>query len=604
MSFGIPVRNGLGIGLLASTSLATGNVGLPSPALSLTFAGATTLDPRITFSRPSQAMLYDSTGLLTYAPNNLVLQSQTLGTTWGASNVTVSNNATVAPDGTTTAELITPSAANATHRIQQAVTASSSFIYSLYVKASGYTKVGIWDYATTGAYASFDCTGSGSVLDSGSGASSAAISSVGDGWYRISFKASVSGTVGFAVQVLPASYTTGSIANPWLANGTDGVYMWGAQLEAVTYQTTPSTYVATVASAYYGPRFDYNPATLAARGLLIEEARTNLLTYSEQFDNAAWTKNGTTIATNATTAPAGTLTADKWQETAGGSAHVVRQSVTVTNGVSYVFSVYAKADQNLYIGLFGLKGTVGKFFNLSTGTVGNNIVSAPASSGIQAVGNGWYRCWIQDTETSSTSRPFEIYSSKNGVDWDYSGTLNDGIYIWGSQVEAGAFLTSYIPTGASVTARSADNASMTGTNFSSWYDASVGTFVARITGYASDQSASVIIGGNNNAFQLRQDALKFRSGIRGVVDLIGAAGPNIPAAPYTVAGAYKSGDSAICVNGGSVVLSTVSFTASSPASTGIGYDILSTTNYFNGHIASINYYNTRLPNATLQSLTT
>ena len=163
-------------------------------------------------------------------------------------------------------------------------------------------------------------------------------------------------------------------------------------------------------------------------------ARYNLLTFSEQFDNGAWTKTGTTVSANAGVAPDGTTTADKWQETAGGNGHVINRSVSVITGTQYTFSVYAKAGENNYVGLFGLKNSVGKFFNLSTGAVGNNIGSAPASATIESVGNGWYRCSITDTETATTSRNFEIYSSKNGTNWDYSGTLNDGILIWGAQL--------------------------------------------------------------------------------------------------------------------------------------------------------------------------
>jgi hypothetical protein len=163
-------------------------------------------------------------------------------------------------------------------------------------------------------------------------------------------------------------------------------------------------------------------------------ARYNLLTFSEQFDNASWTKTGTTVSANAAVAPDGTTTADKWQETAGGIGHVINQSISVVTGTQYTFSVYAKADENIYVGLFGLKNSVGKFFNLSTGAVGNNIGSAPASASIEALGNGWYRCSITDTETATTNRSFEIYSSKDGTNWDYSGTLDDGIYIWGAQL--------------------------------------------------------------------------------------------------------------------------------------------------------------------------
>ena len=149
-------------------------------------------------------------------------------------------NATAAPDGTTTADLLTPDTSSSTKAIRLIVTGAGANTWSFYAKANGYTKVGIWDYATSGAYAAFLLSGAGSVLDSGSGASNATIASVGNGWYRCSFTATVTGSLGFSMQVLSPSYTTGSVNSAWTPNGTDGVYLWGAMLNtgssAGTYQ--------------------------------------------------------------------------------------------------------------------------------------------------------------------------------------------------------------------------------------------------------------------------------------------------------------------------------------------------------------------------------
>ena len=149
-------------------------------------------------------------------------------------------NATAAPDGTTTADLLTPDTSSSTKAVRLIVTGAGANTWSFYAKANGYTKVGIWDYATSGAYAAFSLSGAGSVLDSGSGASNATIASVGNGWYRCSFTATVTGSLGFSMQVLSPSYTTGSVNSAWTPNGTDGVYLWGAMLNtgssAGTYQ--------------------------------------------------------------------------------------------------------------------------------------------------------------------------------------------------------------------------------------------------------------------------------------------------------------------------------------------------------------------------------
>lgn len=177
-------------------------------------------------------------------------------------------------------------------------------------------------------------------------------------------------------------------------------------------------------------------------------AGLNMLTYSEQFDNAAWTKSGVTITPNVEVAPDGTITMDKWVESSGGLSHVMHQTKTVVSGTVYHFRIYAKAAENDYIGLYVGTANKGRMFNLATGVAGNIINNTPDSSSITHVGNGVYRCEITVTATS-TSHRFDVYSSKDGTDWDYSGDGTSGVYIWGAQAYAGAADLDYVRTGAS-----------------------------------------------------------------------------------------------------------------------------------------------------------
>lgn len=141
-------------------------------------------------------------------------------------------NATTAPNGTTTADLIVPNTAFGTHGIFQAaatVSNGASYKASWYVKPNGYTKLAIVENQVTGYSVAFDATGSGSVLyqDNATGT----ITALANGWYEITHT-SVSGGTLFRPQifVLPSSYTTGSVIGSWTPNGTSGLYIWGADL--------------------------------------------------------------------------------------------------------------------------------------------------------------------------------------------------------------------------------------------------------------------------------------------------------------------------------------------------------------------------------------
>jgi hypothetical protein len=181
----------------------------------------------------------------------------------------------------------------------------------MYVKAGTYTFFQIYLNNQGGEWANFTLTGAGTAT--ANGACTASIVAAGDGWYRVSMTYTAGGTDRRPFFAMAASGTA-TRAQSWTATGTETLFIWGAQLEPVTYQTVPGPYVATTSAAYYGPRFDYNPVTLAPLGLLIEEARTNLALYSAQFDDAWWAKIGATITANTTTAPDGTAGADKLVE--------------------------------------------------------------------------------------------------------------------------------------------------------------------------------------------------------------------------------------------------------------------------------------------------
>jgi hypothetical protein len=183
----------------------------------------------------------------------------------------------------------------------------------------------------------------------------------------------------------------------------------------------------------------------------------------------------------------------------------------------------------------------------------------------------------------------------------YAGvTAAEALYLWGAQLEAGAFATSYIPTVASQVTRNADVASMTGTNFSSWYNQTEGTFVAKYSGQGG-YALNAKDGTSNNANGI---VYLNSTTIRGItvaatvgrfVDMAGGATPVVNTTAY----GYKENDLAGSTNGGAVVTNT---TAVMPILTQMFIGAFSSFSYLNGHVRSISYYNTRLPNTTLRAL--
>lgn len=192
-----------------------------------------------------------------------------------------------------------------------------------------------------------------------------------------------------------------------------------------------------------------------ADGLLIEGASTNLLTYSEQFDNAAWTKLRSSVSANTTeiTDPYGTNLADKLiEDTTATITHLVSQIYSFTTGTTYTFSVYAKAGSRSQMALrFGDSGLAAGF-DLSSGTVLS--ASAGITTKITALTNGWYKVSATETAVNSGSYASQIQLMVSGAT-SYTGDGTSGLYIFGAQLEAMPFATSYIATTTASATRAA-----------------------------------------------------------------------------------------------------------------------------------------------------
>jgi len=183
---------------------------------------------------------------------------------------------------------------------------------------------------------------------------------------------------------------------------------------------------------------------------LVEVCPWNLAGYSEDFSNAYWTKNRSSITANSTTAPNGTTTADSLiEDTANGTHEFI--TVLAVDLQTYSFSIYAKANTRSKIQLVlagtpwatGGNGEVS--FDLSTGAV---ISAVNGASGvIESVGNGWYRCTI--TKITSVADPSGVLAVRlldASGNSSYTGNGTSGAYYWGAQLNIGSTAKPYFPT--------------------------------------------------------------------------------------------------------------------------------------------------------------
>jgi hypothetical protein len=358
-------------------------------------------------------------------------------------------------------------------------------------------------------------------------------------------------------------------------------------------------------------RFDHNPATGESLGLLVEEARTNLVTYSEQFDNAAWTKVGATVTANAAVALDGNTTGDKLVEDTSNGQHYIRSGVVyLANSASTIY-IKPAGRTRVNITAFGDPNTAN--FDL---TGSGTVLSGPGS--IQALPSGWYRCTVLTGATTSYAY-LQITLINTGTNTSYTGDGTSGIFIWGAQVEAGAFPTSYIPTTTATVTRAADVASMTGTNFSSWYRQDEGTLLAIANAYNANAALtgggfnpsvwglSVNPGSNTTYASLWRSSANNNGEVfvrqsNVTQALLQPASTIAAGARFKQITALKQDNFASSNNGSSVAIDT-SGTLPSFDQLVIGGNFAGGSGAWNSTVARLAYYPVRLPDAQLQALT-
>ena len=386
---------------------------------------------------PSWLIEPQATNLLQYSEEfDNAAWSSSLLLAFGAGSVA---NAAVAPDGTTSADLIVPTTDSSnTHYIrtttQPALATGVSGTFSVFVKAAGYTTLSLRLVHTDAPIINYDTVAISA--DSASGT----ITPVGNGWFRCTITG-----VGTGTNAWPWIYPNQQAT--YAGDGTSGIYIWGAQLEQGSY---PTSYIPTTGTTVTRNGDVTTVAPPSGTTEIVETLKdityyiggNNLLTYSEEFDNAVWVNLRTTPTANSILSPDGNITADLITVGFGTNTKYTGQLYTST--VGRVFSCFVKSGTQKFIQLLETTNNQAYAnFDIETGVAGNT--GSLTTSSIEDVGGGWFRvsCYF-DLTTSSAVR---IYFADSNTATYGATTANQltTLYLWGAQVEEGS-LTDYQAT--------------------------------------------------------------------------------------------------------------------------------------------------------------
>lgn len=593
-----------------------------SPVVSQNFLTNTTVPSWLDNSGTTgNRMLYDATGKLTYAPNNMATSSQDFSTVaWTktgllafGSGSTQNTNATNDPFGANNAALITEDTSAGRHFVYRNLSAAigTKYVASIYAKAATRTFVALGQRngAGTVGYTVVVNLSNGTISTTSSvGAptgTSSSVDPIGNGWYRISVGMIADASSLFFECGVSNSGTPTYFANmpTYTGDGSSGLYVYGGQLEAVTYQTAPTAYIPTTTAAVYQPRFDYDPATLQPRGLLIEESMANIALQSNTL-TTTWTLSGVSLAQNVTgvdgLTSAWTVTNDTTNV-----IHQFYQSVASASGRSHQVVAKAGTASFMTITPTGI-GSCYATFDLSNGSV---VASAGGTASAVAIGNGFYLCKLENTTVAGTFYILRIAETAAQAVSMLGGTgyvgTNKTIIVQNLQLEVGAFCTSYIPTVAASVTRVADIVKWTSAAFSSYWNATQGSVITQVATTTVKASAGVFSansGTSANRIDCRADGASIvtAASVNQAVLNFGAFSNDTT---NRVGVAYKLNDFAAVKNNGTVVTDT-SGTVPTVSQFQIGGLDGGSANGLNGWVQSLAYYNQRLPDATLKTKST
>ena len=524
-------------------------------------------------SNLSPGTFVNSSGLIETAKVNLLPYSKdNLG--WSTQDMN-NDGAVEGPPGEGQATRFTSVGGTVASRVRYlsafTTTAGVQYTLSIYVKPLNYNSVS-FGLSNIGAGASrSDYNFSTGIVTNAAGTADASMEALGNGWWRLK-------------NTIIAAPSSGSIPTLFLDLGdtaaethatSEGFDVYGGQIEE---GVDLNTYIQTIGVPSAAPRFDHDPTTGESLGLLIEDSRTNYITNSTNF---AASVLPVTATLNFAVSPDNTVSATRHQSASSDTGTIIL-SKSATPGEIYTLSVYAKRNS----GSGNLKLLI------------YELPSVAATVQTFTLTNEWQRFSITRTVGANQT---SIQCRIVGTPANY-----DNLY-WGAQVEEGSFPTSYIPTTGTALTRSADVASITGSNFSSWYNQGEGTVFVKgatndidgNTGWASFYQAS---SPNNNRISVRQGPTLITSA--GTTIGLSASSSPTPKEIQKISTAYKNDDFAlystystpVLLSAGSLPVSVDTALFGGVEGTGGAFNL-------NGTIARLTYFPDRLEDSVLQAIT-
>ena len=612
--------------LLLSNTLPTaiGMTPRPGPSLDLNFAASKTLVDQVsgrnlvTFTRTSGGTYVDSGGVIRTATTNLLLRSEEFDQvlTWGVvgGGASISANQLTSPNGTITADKLNETNATSTFYCFQ----GGSFVSGLQYTFSVYAKKGERNFvalrlpsgafgSNTDAYFNLNTGAVGTTVNS----PTAFITNVGDGWYRCSITKTATTTASANFLIFVASIDGTS---SYAGSANNGIYLWGAQLEQ---SSTVGEYIPTTSTINSAPRFDHNPTTGESLGLLVEEQRTNSIRNNTMVGAVAGTPG--TVPTN-------------WFVYVGSGTGVATSIVGtgVESGITYVdirFNGTPSASTtwsvinepgNVIAAATGQSWTYSAWARISAGSSANvtsPVIFFDENQGINYITGGSIATsyltstWQRYSATRTLSGGATIDRVNGGLRFSVTAgqAINITLRIGLPQLEQGAFATSVIPTTTAAATRSADVASISGSNFSSWYRQDEGTVFASASVTTPSYSAGVLwdigAGGafGSTAYCAWNGSQWTLNPLTAPLNLFSVVASSALSAN---ASALQLNNSVIAANGLLGSVDSSCSLPSSPTTLSIGKAGWASGNFFNGTIRRCTYYPQRLANTLLQAITT